>query len=98
MQTPTSNIICSTGLDGGADVIEFQTSPDRYRHWKLSFDGRAAILAMDVDETGGLSQAYDLKLNSYDLAVDIELYDAVQRLRFEHPEDAAVVITSAKDR
>jgi benzoyl-CoA-dihydrodiol lyase len=85
-------------LNGGADVIEFQTSPDRYRHWKLSFDGRAAILAMDVDETGGLSQAYDLKLNSYDLAVDIELYDAVQRLRFEHPEVAAVVITSAKDR
>jgi benzoyl-CoA-dihydrodiol lyase len=85
-------------LDGGADVIEFQTSPDHYRHWKLSFEHRLAMLAMDVDETGGLTQAYDLKLNSYDLAVDIELYDAVQRLRFEHPEVAAVVITSAKDR
>src|SRR5215469_18796102 len=97
MRTPTSNIICSTGLDGGADVIEFQTSPDRYRHWKLSFDDRVAILAMDVDETGGLSQAYELKLNSYDLAVDIELCDAVQRLRFEHPEVKTVVIRSGKE-
>lgn len=79
-------------------MIQFQTSPDHYRHWKLSFDQRVAILAMDVDETAGLSRAYDLKLNSYDLAVDIELFDAVQRLRFEHPEIAAVVITSAKDR
>jgi benzoyl-CoA-dihydrodiol lyase len=79
-------------------VIDCQTSPDRYRHWKLSFDGCAAILALDVDEKGGLSQAYELKLNSYDLAVDIELYDAVQRLRFEHPEINAVIITSAKER
>ena len=85
-------------VDGGADVIDFQTSPDRYRHWKLSFDERVAILAMDVDEAGGLSQGYELKLNSYDLAVDIELYDAVQRLRFEHPEVCAVIITSAKER
>jgi benzoyl-CoA-dihydrodiol lyase len=79
-------------------VIDFQTSPERYRHWKLSFDGRVAILSMDVDEAGGLSQAYDLKLNSYDLGVDIELYDAVQRLRFEHPEVAAVIVTSANER
>jgi benzoyl-CoA-dihydrodiol lyase len=79
-------------------VIDFQTSPDRYRHWKLSFDRRIAFLAMDVDEAGGLSRDYELKLNSYDLAVDIELYDAVQRLRFEHPEVSAVILSSAKDR
>jgi benzoyl-CoA-dihydrodiol lyase len=79
-------------------VIDFQTSPDRYRHWKLSFDGRVAILAMDVDENGGISPGYELKLNSYDLGVDIELYDAVQRLRFEHPEVSAVILTSAKER
>jgi benzoyl-CoA-dihydrodiol lyase len=79
-------------------VIDFQTSPDRYRHWKVSLDGRIAILAMDADESGGLSPDYDLKLNSYDLAVDIELYDAVQRLRFQHPEVAAVILTSAKER
>ncbi len=79
-------------------MIDFQTSPDRYRHWKLTSDGRVDILAMDVDERGGLSPEYELKLNSYDLAVDIELYDAVQRLRFEHPEVAAVILTSAKER
>jgi benzoyl-CoA-dihydrodiol lyase len=79
-------------------VIDFQTSPDRYRHWKLSFDGRVATLAMDVDENGGISPGYELKLNSYDLAVDIELYDAVQRLRFEHPEVSTVILTSAKER
>ena len=85
-------------LDGGADVIDFQTSPDRYRHWKLSCDGPVATLAMDVDENGGISTDYELKLNSYDLAVDIELYDAVQRLRFEHPQVHAVILTSAKER
>ncbi len=79
-------------------MIDFQTSPDRYRHWKLGFEGAIATLAMDVDEAGGLSRAYELKLNSYDLAVDIELYDAVQRLRFEHPEVSAVILTSAKER
>jgi benzoyl-CoA-dihydrodiol lyase len=79
-------------------VIEFRTSPDRYRHWKLSFDGQVATLAMDVDENGGISPGYELKLNSYDLAVDIELYDAVQRLRFEHPEVSTVILTSAKER
>lgn len=79
-------------------MIEFQTSPERYRHWKLRFDGRVAILAMDVDEAGGLSRDYELKLNSYDLAVDIELYDAMQRLRFEHPEVSAVILSSAKER
>ena len=79
-------------------MIDFQTSPDRYRHWKLSFDGRVAILAMDVAENGGISPGYELKLNSYDLAVDIELYDAVQRLRFEHPEVSTVILASAKER
>ena len=78
--------------------ISFETSPDRYRHWKLSVDGAVATLSMDVQEDGGLSPDYRLKLNSYDLAVDIELADAVQRLRFEHPEVHAVVITSLKER
>ncbi|MDP6344390.1 MAG: enoyl-CoA hydratase-related protein, partial [Alphaproteobacteria bacterium] len=79
-------------------MTDFRTRPDDYRHWRLSVDGRVATLAMDVDEQGGLRDDYELKLNSYDLGVDIELYDAIQRLRFEHPEVAAVVMTSAKDR
>ncbi len=77
--------------------IEFQTDPGRYRHWKLEIDGDIANLVMDVDPAGGLSADYELKLNSYDLAVDIELNDAVQRLRFEHPEVRAVVMKSGKD-
>src|SRR5882762_3423281 len=77
--------------------VEFRVSPDRYRHWKLSADGPVATLTMDVDEQGGLVPGYELKLNSYDLGVDIELYDAVQRLRFEHPEVRTVVIKSGKD-
>ena len=79
-------------------VVDFRTDPSRYKHWKLSVDGRVATLAMDVKEDGGLKPGYELKLNSYDLGVDIELYDAVQRLRFEHPEVGAVVLTSAKER
>jgi benzoyl-CoA-dihydrodiol lyase len=78
--------------------VEFRVSPDRYRHWKLSADGPVATLVMDVDEQGGLVPGYELKLNSYDLGVDIELYDAVQRLRFEHPEVRTVVITSGKPK
>ena len=78
--------------------ISFETSPERYRHWKLSIDGPVATLSMDVQEDGGLSPDYRLKLNSYDLAVDIELADAIQRLRFEHPEVHAVVIASLKER
>ncbi|MFB4314241.1 2,3-epoxybenzoyl-CoA dihydrolase [Actinomadura sp. 21ATH] len=77
--------------------ISFDRSPDAYRHWRLRVDGPVAWLEMDVDEDGGLVPGYELKLNSYDLGVDIELYDAVQRLRFEHPEVRAVVLTSAKD-
>jgi benzoyl-CoA-dihydrodiol lyase len=77
--------------------IDFQTDPGRYRHWKLRFDGPVAELVMDVDPDGGLFEGYELKLNSYDLGVDIELADAVQRLRFEHPEVGAVVIRSGKE-
>jgi len=79
-------------------VHSFQTSPDRYRHWKLQLDGEVARLSMDVQEEEGLRKDYALKLNSYDLGVDVELADAVLRLRFEHPEVRAVVITSLKDR
>jgi benzoyl-CoA-dihydrodiol lyase len=78
-------------------VIDFQTDPSRYRHWKLSFAGPVATLGMDVDSAGGLMEGYELKLNSYDLGVDIELADAVQRLRFEHPEVKTVVLRSAKE-
>ena len=79
-------------------LVDFRTEPARYRHWKLAVEGRVATLAMDVQEDGGVRPGYDLKLNSYDLGVDIELYDAVQRLRFEHPEVGAVVLTSGKER
>ncbi|MBY0323418.1 MAG: 2,3-epoxybenzoyl-CoA dihydrolase [Reyranella sp.] len=78
--------------------IDFRTAPDRYRHWKLSTENGVAYLTMDVNEDGGLKPGYKLKLNSYDLGVDIELADAVQRLRFEHPEVGAVVIRSLRDR
>ena len=77
--------------------IDFQTDPSRYRHWKLRYDGPIAHLILDVDPAGGLFPGYELKLNSYDLGVDIELADAVQRLRFEHPEIRAVVLRSGKD-
>ena len=80
------------------DPITFDTSPDRYRHWQLSFDGDIAHLDLDVAEDGGLAEGYKLKLNSYDLGVDIELADALQRLRFEHPEVHAVVVSSKQDR
>jgi benzoyl-CoA-dihydrodiol lyase len=79
-------------------MIDFQTHPGNYRHWRLSTDGAVARLSMDVDEQGGLFPGYALKLNSYDLGVDIELYDAIQRLRFEHPEVRAVIVESGKER
>ena len=78
--------------------VTFETSPERYRHWKLTFDPPVATLSMDVQEEGGLSSDYRLKLNSYDLGVDIELADAIQRIRFEHPGIRAVIITSLKER
>jgi benzoyl-CoA-dihydrodiol lyase len=79
-------------------MITFETHPDRYKHWKLTFDGPIATLSMDVDEDAGLSPDYKLKLNSYDLGVDIELADAIQRIRFEHPDVRAVIVTSLKER
>ncbi len=82
----------------GRGPIDVRTAPDRYRHWRLRIDDRIAALELDVDESGGLAPGYELKLNSYDLGVDIELADAVQRLRFEHPEVAAVVIRSGRER
>ncbi|MFT6022099.1 MAG: benzoyl-CoA-dihydrodiol lyase [Ascidiaceihabitans sp.] len=78
--------------------IEFQTDPSQYRHWRVEYDGPIANLFMDVDEDGGLFDGYQLKLNSYDLGVDIELADVVQRMRFEHPEVKVVVMQSAKDK
>src|SRR3984893_17737356 len=85
-------------LAGGARYIDFQTDPSRYRHWKLDVDGDVATLTMDVDENGGLFEGYQLKLNSYDLGVDIELADALQRVRFEPPGVKVLVLRSAKNR
>ena len=78
--------------------VEYQTTPSQYKHWKLAFDGPVATLKADFDENAGLRPGYKLKLNSYDLGVDIELNDAVQRIRFEHPEVRTVVVTSAKEK
>ncbi|WP_321933613.1 MULTISPECIES: 2,3-epoxybenzoyl-CoA dihydrolase [unclassified Paraburkholderia] len=78
--------------------VDYRTEPSQYRHWKLTFDGAVATLGMDIAEDGGIRDGYKLKLNSYDLGVDIELHDALQRIRFEHPEVRTVVLTSLKDR
>src|SRR5579864_2123410 len=83
---------------GTAPVVDYRTEPGRYRHWRLATDGGVGTLTLDVDEAGGLVPGYPLKLNSYDLGVDIELYDAAQRLRFEHPEVAVVVLRSGSDK
>src|SRR5882672_8421355 len=80
----------------GTRRIDFQTDLSRYRHWTLKCDGGIATLVMDVDEKGGLFPGYELKLNSYDLGVDIELADALERLRFEHPEVKVVLLRSGK--
>ncbi|WP_322880554.1 2,3-epoxybenzoyl-CoA dihydrolase [Pandoraea sputorum] len=82
----------------GKPHVDYRTDPTQYKHWKLTFDGAVATLAIDIAEDGGIREGYKLKLNSYDLGVDIELHDAVQRIRFEHPEVKTVVVTSAKDR
>jgi benzoyl-CoA-dihydrodiol lyase len=79
-------------------AVNYQTSPEHYQHWSFKIDGETATLALDIQEDGGIAPGYKLKLNSYDLGVDIELNDAVQRLRFEHPEVKTVVVTSLKDR
>ena len=84
----TSEASGSAADPGPLPQVEFRTEPAQYQHWRLACDGPVATLTMDVDEQGGLVPGYELKLNSYDLGVDIELYDAVQRLRFEHPEVA----------
>src|SRR3954452_8880379 len=95
---PDATNTAATNSEAGEPRVEFRVSPDQYRHWKLSADGPVATLVMDVDEQGGLVPGYELKLNSYDLGVDIELYDAVQRLRFEHPGVKAVVLTGGLER
>ena len=79
-------------------TVDYQTHPSKYRHWTLSVDGEMATLSLDIQEDGGILPGYKLKLNSYDLGVDIELHDALQRVRFEHPEVKSVVVTSLKDR
>ena len=81
-----------------AGFVDYETNPTRYRHWRISYDGAIATLTMDVQEDGGIRPGYKLKLNSYDLGVDIELHDVLQRIRFEHPEIGCVVITSSKPR
>src|SRR6266542_3332038 len=85
-------------LSNGRTRIEFATDPSRYRHWKLKVDGDIATLLMDVDEKGALFEGYELKLNSYDLGVDIELADAIERIRFEHPQVKVILLCSAKPR
>ncbi|HEV8561216.1 MAG TPA: 2,3-epoxybenzoyl-CoA dihydrolase [Actinophytocola sp.] len=85
-------------MESAEPVVSFDAHPDGYRHWKLRLDGEIAWLMLDVDEAGGLVPGYELKLNSYDLGVDIELYDATQRLRFEHPEVRVVIVTSAREK
>ncbi|HEX9183642.1 MAG TPA: benzoyl-CoA-dihydrodiol lyase, partial [Burkholderiales bacterium] len=78
--------------------VSFDTAPEKYNHWKLGFDGPIATLTLDIAEDKGIAPGYKLKLNSYDLGVDIELHDALNRFRFEHPEVKAVVVTSGKSR
>src|ERR1700716_942414 len=85
-------------LNKGQSRIDFQTDPSKYRHWKLMVDGDVATLLMDVDEKGALFEGYELKLNSYDLGVDIELADAIERLRFEHPQVKVILLRSGKPR
>ena len=101
LATETHSATDAQGLtrpDPGPPFVDFRVDPARYKHWRLSVQGAVATLTMDVDEQGGLVPGYELKLNSYDFGVDIELCDAVQRLRFEHPEVKAVVITSGKEK
>jgi benzoyl-CoA-dihydrodiol lyase len=92
------DVAATEQLHAKVEPPDYRTEPGKYKHWKLSFDGPVATLTMDVAEDGGIRPGYKLKLNSYDLGVDIELHDALQRIRFEHPEIHSVVITSAKNR
>ena len=88
----------STSNASEAQRVDFRTNPEEYKHWKLSVAGKVARLALDVEESATMFSGYELKLNSYDLGVDIELYDALQRIRFEHPGVGAVILTSDKPR
>jgi len=92
------DVVATKESQAKMEAVDFQTDPSRYKHWRLAFDGPVATLTMDVAEDGGIRPGYKLKLNSYDLGVDIELHDALQRIRFEHPEIRSVIITSAKNR
>ena len=92
------DVAATEQLQTKVEPPDYRTDPSKYKHWRLSFDGPVATLTMDVAEDGGIRQGYKLKLNSYDLGVDIELHDALQRIRFEHPEIRSVIITSAKNR
>jgi benzoyl-CoA-dihydrodiol lyase len=92
------DVAATEQLQTRVEPPDYRTDPSKYKHWRLAFDGPVATLTMDVAEDGGIRPGYKLKLNSYDLGVDIELHDALQRIRFEHPEIASVVITSAKNR
>ena len=97
MQTSTTNSQAQVAVNS-VQRVDYQTHPTRYKHWKLEFEGPVATILADFDENGGLRPGYKLKLNSYDLGVDIELHDAINRIRFEHPEVRTVVLTSARDR
>ncbi len=92
------DVAATEQLQARVEPPDYRTDPSKYKHWRLAFDGPVATLTMDVAEDGGIRPGYKLKLNSYDLGVDIELHDALQRIRFEHPEIRSVVITSAKNR
>jgi benzoyl-CoA-dihydrodiol lyase len=97
--SPASNAITDPQTaTAAAEFVDYQTDPSRYKHWRVTYDGPVATVTMDVNEEGGLRPGYKLKLNSYDLGVDIELHDIFQRIRFEHPEVRSVVITSARNR
>jgi benzoyl-CoA-dihydrodiol lyase len=98
LQSVESSTAGGDDAPGAAEAVTFRTDPSRYRHWRLSFSGPVATLTMDIREEGGIRPGYKLKLNSYDLGVDIELYDALQRIRFEHPEVRTVVVASGKER
>src|SRR6266513_2557988 len=89
------DVVATQESQGKMEAVDLQKDPSRYKHWRLSFDAPVATLTMDVAEDGGIRPGYKLKLNSYDLGVDIELHDALQRIRFEHPEIRSVIITSA---
>jgi benzoyl-CoA-dihydrodiol lyase len=100
LEEPVNAVAADSAVAGGPDApprVDFDTDPERYRHWRFSVDGETATVYLDVAEDGGIVPGYELKLNSYDLGVDIELYDLTQRLRFEHPGVRSVVLTSGKD-